>query len=113
MDWSQFDPEGAARQRFLEIDDMVEQIDDLVRFSDWTKDELVNTLDVSWLHHENGLEGIVYAYPEIQSAVSLREVSDTSLMSTCRTLAFKRQRWTFSESSRRPMAKLLWRCSKS
>ena len=28
MDWSQFDP-GAARQRFLEIDDMVEQIDDL------------------------------------------------------------------------------------
>ena len=25
-------------------------------------------------------------YPEIQSAVSLREVSDTSLMSTCRTL---------------------------
>ena len=32
------------------------------------------------------LEGIVYAYPEIQSAVSLREVSDTSLMSTCRTL---------------------------
>ena len=55
MDWSQFDPEGAARQRFLEIDDMVEQIDDLVRFSDWTKDELVNTLDVSWLHHENGL----------------------------------------------------------
>ena len=50
------------------------------------KDELVNTLDVSWLHHENGLEGIVYAYPEIQSAVSLREVSDTSLMSTCRTL---------------------------
>lgn len=86
MDWSQFDPEGAARQRFLEIDDMVEQIDDLVRFSDWTKEELVNTLDVSWLHHENGLEGVVYAYPEIQSAISLREVSDTSLMSTCRML---------------------------
>ena len=74
---------------------MVEQIDDLVRFSDWTKDELVNTLDVSWLHHENGLEGIVYAYPEIQSAVSLREVSDTSLMSTCRTLRVQKQRWIF------------------
>lgn len=91
MDWSQFDPEGAARQRFLEIDDMVEQIDDLVRFSDWTKDELVNTLDISWLHHENGLEGIVYAFPEIQSAVSLRDVSDTSLMSTCRTLRVQKR----------------------
>ena len=84
MDWSQFDPEGAARQRFFEIDDMVEQIDDLVRFSDWTKDELVNTLDVM-VTPRNGLEGVVYAYPEIQR-VSLREVSDTSLMSTCRTL---------------------------
>ena len=36
---------------------MVERTDDL-RFSDWTKDELVNTLDVSWLHHKNGLEGL-------------------------------------------------------
>ena len=99
---SQFDPK-AQRVEFLEIDDMVEQIDDLVRFSDWTKDELVT----HWMCHgyitKMDWKGLSMHTPK-SGAVSLREVSDTSLVSTCRNFAFKSAVDFFRELAQ-PMAR--------
>ena len=86
MDWNQFDPEGAIRQRYLDIDEVTEEINDKIELTGWDRDEFKNIYDISWIHHENGLEGVVLAYPEIRSAVDNKIVSDVSLLPTYRDI---------------------------
>lgn len=42
--------------------------------------------DISWIYHENGLEGCVLTYPEIRSAVDNQVISDVSLLPTYRDI---------------------------
>jgi Fic family protein len=86
MDWNQFDPEGAIRQRYLDIDETTEDINDKIELSGGDRTEFKNMYDISWIHHENGLEGVVLAYPEIRSAVDNKIVSDVSLLPTYRDI---------------------------
>lgn len=86
MDWGQYDQEGAMRQRYLEIDDRTEDARDYIARSRWTWDEFQEMYDISWIYHENGLEGVVLSYPEIKSAVDNKIISDVSLLPTYRDI---------------------------
>ena len=86
MDWGQYDQEGAIRQRYLEIDDRTEDAKEYIARSRWSFDEFQEMYDISWIYHENGLEGVVLSYPEIRSAVDNKIISDVSLLPTYRDI---------------------------
>lgn len=91
MDWGLFDHEGAMRQRYSEMDDRSEDIKELIARAGWTQKEFLENYDISWIYHENGLEGVVLTYPEIKSAVDNKLISDVSLLPTYRDI--KNQKW--------------------
>ena len=82
VDWAMFDPEGAMRQRYIDLDDQTDTVRDLVARSQINWDQFQEMVDISWIYHENGLEGVVLTYPEIKSAVDNKIISDVSLLPT-------------------------------
>jgi Fic family protein len=86
MDWGHYDQEGAIRQRYLEIDDRIEDVKQYIARSRWTFQDFQEMYDISWIYHENGLEGVVLTYPEIKSAVDNKIISDVSLLPTYRDI---------------------------
>jgi Fic family protein len=90
MDWGLFDHEGAMRQRYSEIDDISEDTKELIE-RNMTWKEFQDMYNISWIYHENGLEGVVLTYPEIKSAVDNKIVSDVSLLPTYRDVKAQKQ----------------------
>jgi len=86
MDWSVYDQEGAMRQRYLELDDRSEEAKEVIAKSGSSLSDFQTTYDISWLYHENGLEGVVLTYPEIRSAIDNKIISDVSLLPTYRDI---------------------------
>ena len=82
MDWGQFDLEGAMRQRHADIEERLFDIQSVTRRGRVGAHEFREMYDISWLYHENGLEGVVLTYPEIKSAVDNKIISDISLLPT-------------------------------
>lgn len=82
MDFGKLDSEGVMGQRYGEIDDLTEDVRDRLLDSPWSWESFQDVYDISWIHHENGLEGVVLTYPEIKSAVDNNVVSDVSLLPT-------------------------------
>jgi Fic family protein len=82
MDWGQFDQEGAMRQRYLELDERTDEIKKTVQHLPGGFAAFQDLYDISWIFHENGLEGVVLTYPEIKSAVDNKIISDVSLLPT-------------------------------
>ncbi len=81
MDLGLFDQEGATRQRLVEIDDRTEYLKEQIERTRCLK-IFKEMCDISWIYHENGLEGVVLTYPEIKSAVDNKIISDVSLLPT-------------------------------
>lgn len=86
MDWGQFDQEVAIRQRYLEVDERTEDAKGHIARGRWSFAEFQEMYDISWIYHENGLEGVVLTYPEIKSAVDNQIISDVSLLPTYRDI---------------------------
>jgi len=103
MDWGKFDPEGALRQRYIDIDYGTEDVREEIRRSGCTWNDFESMYDITWLYHENGLEGVVLTYPEIRSAVDNKIVSDVSLLPTYR--AIKGQKHCMDEMRSRALNK--------
>lgn len=82
VDWALFDPEGAMRQRYSEIDERIEGVKEAASRAGFGWDQFQEMYDISWIYHENGLEGVVLTYPEIKSAVDNKIISDVSLLPT-------------------------------
>jgi Fic family protein len=91
MDWGQFDHDGAMRQRYGEIDERCDLTKEVVKKTRLSWAEFQETYDISWIYHENGLEGVVLTYPEIKSAVDNKIISDVSLLPTYQDI--KNQKW--------------------
>ena len=91
MDWGQFDLEGMMRQRHLDIECRIADIKNYIRRGRIAQDEFWEMVDISWLYHENGLEGVVLTYPEIKSAVDNKIISDVSLLPTYRDIKNQKQ----------------------
>ena len=91
MDWGQFDLEGMMRQRHLDIESRIADIKGYIRRGRLSQEEFLEMIDISWLYHENGLEGVVLTYPEIKSAVDNKIISDVSLLPTYKDIKNQKQ----------------------
>ena len=70
------------RQRYLDLDERTDEIKKTVQHLPGGFAAFQNLYDISWIFHENGLEGVVLTYPEIKSAVDNKIISDVSLLPT-------------------------------
>src|SRR5262249_45689167 len=46
----------------------------------WVWQDFQEKLDISWIYHDNALEGVVLSYSELKSAIDKRIISDVSLI---------------------------------
>ncbi len=90
-----FDEESMLRQRYADVDEQCQQLYRAVDNSPLTASEFHEMFDISWIFHENGLEGVVLTFPEIKSAVDNKIISDISLMPTYKHI--KDQKWCIDE----------------
>lgn len=70
------------RQRHTDIEERIFDIQSYARRGRIGAVEFQEMYDISWLYHENGLEGVVLTFPEIKSAVDNKIISDVSLLPT-------------------------------
>jgi len=49
-------------------------------FPDKLRRDYESKLDVSWIFHDNALEGVVLSYSELKAAIDQRIISDVSLI---------------------------------
>jgi Fic family protein len=67
--------------RLFELDAKMETLRAKVGgFPDKLKRDYENKLDVSWIFHDNALEGVVLSYSELKAAIDQRIISDVSLI---------------------------------
>ncbi len=57
-----------SKAQYLDIDDRMEDLRDLMRHDRVTAQDFMQKFDLSWLYHDNGLEGIVFTSQELQQA---------------------------------------------
>ncbi len=67
--------------RYLSIDDRREELAELVDEHPDLGEEFRRRYRMSWIYHENALEGVVLAEPEIAAALEAQLVADASLVS--------------------------------
>jgi len=77
---------AADPTRLQQAQVLIERMEHLERLmeraSEAARKEYYYKLDISWIHHDSALEGIVYATPELVSAVQGQTPSDPSLIAT-------------------------------
>ncbi|MBI5509320.1 MAG: Fic family protein [Deltaproteobacteria bacterium] len=70
------------RQRYLDLDERTDDLKKTVAKLPGGFAAFREVYEISWIFHENGLEGVVLTYPEIKSAVDNKIISDVSLLPT-------------------------------
>jgi Fic family protein len=68
------------RTRFVDIDDRMEDLADRMRAAPAVGDEFLNRYELSWLYHENALEGVVYTGQELATALANAPVADATFV---------------------------------
>jgi Fic family protein len=67
--------------KLFEIDSKVEALNELIRRCPLhATGEFVDKLDLSWIFHDNGLEGVVVSYSELKAAIDRKIISDVTLI---------------------------------
>jgi Fic family protein len=69
------------RQVYSELDKKTAQLKDILKKQHRT-DEFQRLIDMSWVHHDSALEGVVYSQAEINAALENRILADVSHLST-------------------------------
>src|SRR6476661_5001469 len=68
-------------KKFLTIDSKIETLREMrVRANSTIVADFDEKLDVSWIYHDNALEGVVLSYHELKAAIDKRIISDVSLI---------------------------------
>jgi Fic family protein len=69
--------------KLFEVDAKLETMNDVVRrCSPAVCAEFAEKLDLSWIFHDNGLEGVVVSYSELKAAIDRKIISDVTLIPT-------------------------------
>lgn len=73
-----------AANRFQELDDRLEDLHDLMRTRKRAIEEFERLYELSWIHHDNALEGLVLTATEMTNALNPAHIapSDTSTTQT-------------------------------
>src|SRR5437588_9023773 len=67
--------------KFFTLDGKVEQLREFrMRANASVVAEFDEKLDVSWIYHDNALEGVVLSYHELKAAIDKKIISDVSLI---------------------------------
>ncbi len=82
MEKIDFDEENAIKQRYLELDERNDHLREMIDELDGGYEKFLRDYYISWIFHENGLEGVVLGYPEIRSALDNKVISDDTLFAT-------------------------------
>ena len=86
MDLRFSDAQSALKQRLVGLDSRLADTLEAIEGGPYAADEFHKMYDVTWIYHENGLEGVVLGYPEIRSAVDNKIISDVSLLPAYRDI---------------------------
>ncbi len=68
------------RIRFVDIDDRMEDLADRMRGNDDLAEEFLRRYELSWLYHENALEGVVYTGQELATALDNPAIADAAFV---------------------------------
>ncbi len=68
------------RTRFVDIDDRMEDLADRLRGAPELTEEFLRRYELSWLYHENALEGVVYTGQELATALDNPTVADAAFV---------------------------------
>jgi Fic family protein len=68
------------RTRFVDIDDRMDDLADRMRGDQDLTDEFLRRYELSWLYHENALEGVVYTSQELETALENAAVADAAFV---------------------------------
>ncbi len=72
------------RSRYLEIEDRTQDLADLLREAPEAASEFLSKYELSWIYHENALEGVVYSSQELQQALGGEHLAEASSISALR-----------------------------
>src|SRR5690349_17432242 len=68
-------------KKFLTIDNKIEQLREMRTHANPSiVADFDEKLDVSWIYHDNALEGVVLSYHELKAAIDKKIISDVSLI---------------------------------
>ncbi len=70
------------RTRFVDIDDRMEDLADRMRAAPELGEEFIRRYELSWLYHENALEGVVYTGQELATALENQPLADVTFVGT-------------------------------
>jgi Fic family protein len=68
------------RTRFVDIDDRMEDLADRMRAAPDLGEEFRLRYELSWLYHENALEGVVYTGQELATALANQPLADVTFI---------------------------------
>jgi len=78
--------------KLFELDARAEALrDKLTKFPAAVTKDYQERLDVSWLFHDNALEGVVLSYSELKAAIDQRIISDVTLIPTYEEVRLHKQ----------------------
>lgn len=78
--------------RLFELDTKMGILADKVSaFPDRVANDYQSKLDISWLFHDNALDGVVLSYSELKAAIDQRIISDVSLIPTYEEVRMHKQ----------------------
>jgi Fic family protein len=70
------------RSRYVDIDDRLEDLEDRHRSEPAIAAEFLTKYEMSWLYHENALEGVVYTNQELELALAHQPLAEASFVQT-------------------------------
>ncbi len=68
------------KTRFVDIDDRMDDVADRMRAEPALAEEFLQRYELSWLYHENALEGVVYSGQELATALQNMPLADASFV---------------------------------
>jgi Fic family protein len=69
------------RTRYVDIDDRMEDLAERMRSEAELAEDFLQKYELSWLHHENALEGVVYSSLELTTALAQPTLADATVVS--------------------------------
>jgi Fic family protein len=74
------------KTRLVDIDDRMDDLADRMRAAPELGEEFLRRYELSWLHHENALEGVVYTGQELATALDNPPVADATFVGVLREI---------------------------
>jgi Fic family protein len=74
------------RTRYVDFDDRMEDLADRMRSDPEIAQDFLTRYELSWLYHENALEGVVYSSQELTTALAGSPLADATFVSALQTI---------------------------